>query len=98
MPLPTDRGQQGVSERDATTSTPSSSGSPTVPAGPSDGYTPSDLHRGADTLTPSAPHGAQPPPLWSDEDHVLTLLGDRITDVVAHRQTVTVDGHATSEA
>ena len=47
---------------------------------------------------PPPPPGAQPPPLWGDEDHVRALLGDRVSDVVARRQTVTVGGHATPEA
>ncbi len=44
---------------------------------------------------PPPPPGAQPPPLWGDEDHVRTLLGDRVTDVAVRRQTVTVDRFAT---
>jgi SAM-dependent methyltransferase len=40
---------------------------------------------------PPPPPGAQPPPLWGDEDHVRSLLGDRVTDVVTHRQTLRVD-------
>lgn len=40
---------------------------------------------------PPPPPGAQPPPLWGDEEHVRALLGDGVTDVVARRQTVTVD-------
>ena len=39
---------------------------------------------------PSPPPGAQPPPLWGREDHVRSLLGDRVTDVRATRQTVQV--------
>jgi SAM-dependent methyltransferase len=39
---------------------------------------------------PPAP-GAQPPPLWGNEDHVRALLGDRVTDVVARRQKVRID-------
>lgn len=34
--------------------------------------------------------GAQPPPLWGSEDHVRELLGGRVTDVQARKQTVTV--------
>ena len=37
---------------------------------------------------PPPPAGAQPPPLWGDEEHVRALLGDRVTDVVARRQTL----------
>ncbi len=39
---------------------------------------------------PPPPPGAQPPPLWGREDHVRSLLGDRVTDVQATRQTVRV--------
>lgn len=41
------------------------------------------------------PPGAQPPPLWGDEDHVRTLLGDRVVDVVAERRTLPVTRFAT---
>ncbi len=44
------------------------------------------------------PPGAQPPPLWGREDHVRTLLGDRVDDVVARRQTVRIDHFGTPEA
>ena len=37
------------------------------------------------------PPGAQPPPLWGDEAHVRSLLGDRVTDVAATRRTLIVD-------
>lgn len=40
---------------------------------------------------PPPPPGVQPPPLWGSEDHVRGLLGDRVTDVVARRETVTVE-------
>jgi SAM-dependent methyltransferase len=40
---------------------------------------------------PPPPPGVQPPPLWGSESHVRELLGDRVSDVVARRQTVTVD-------
>jgi SAM-dependent methyltransferase len=52
------------------------------------------------TMKPYAPAplpGAQPPPLWGDEDHVRGLLGDRVTDVVARRQTVTISDFRTPE-
>jgi len=39
---------------------------------------------------PPPPPGAQPPPLWGREDHVRSLLGDRVTSVRATRQTVRV--------
>ena len=47
---------------------------------------------------PPPPPGVQPPPLWGDEDHVRALLGDRVTDVVARRQTLTTDRFPTPEA
>ncbi len=37
------------------------------------------------------PPGAQPPPLWGDEAHVRSLLGDRVTHLEASRRTLTVD-------
>ncbi len=39
---------------------------------------------------PPPPTGAQPPPLWGMEEHVTSLLGDRVTEVVTRRQTVRV--------
>ncbi|MBO4206322.1 class I SAM-dependent methyltransferase [Micromonospora echinofusca] len=47
---------------------------------------------------PPPPPGAQPPPLWGVEEHVRALLGDRVTDVVVRRETVTVDRFASPEA
>ncbi|MER5917195.1 class I SAM-dependent methyltransferase [Streptomyces sp. NPDC001982] len=40
---------------------------------------------------PKSPPGAQPPPLWGRADHVRSLLGDRVSDVEAHRRTVRVE-------
>jgi SAM-dependent methyltransferase len=40
---------------------------------------------------PPPPAGAQPPPLWGREDHVRSLLGDRVTGITARRETVRVD-------
>ena len=40
---------------------------------------------------PPPPPGAQPPPLWGREEHVRGLLGDRVTDVRATVDTLTVD-------
>ncbi|WP_089334861.1 class I SAM-dependent methyltransferase [Blastococcus mobilis] len=40
---------------------------------------------------PPPPPGASPPPLWGREDHVLELLGDRVTDVTTERRMLTVD-------
>ncbi len=39
---------------------------------------------------PKPPPGAQPPPLWGQEAHVRELLGDRVTDMEARRQTVRI--------
>ncbi len=47
---------------------------------------------------PAPPPGAQPPPLWGKEEHVRELLGDRVTDVVATRKTVTIDQFANGAA
>jgi len=43
------------------------------------------------------PPGVQPPPLWGSEEHVRELLGDRVTEVEARRETVRVDRFATPE-
>ena len=43
------------------------------------------------------PEGAQPAPLWGDEQHVRDLFGDRVTDVTAERQTVEIDRFDTGE-
>jgi SAM-dependent methyltransferase len=43
---------------------------------------------------PAPPAGAQPPPLWGSEEHVLGLLGDRVTDVVVRRELLAVDRFA----
>ena len=50
-----------------------------------------DLFKTMKPYVPPPPPGAQPPPLWGDEAHVRALLGDRVTDVEARKQTVTVD-------
>lgn len=57
-----------------------------------------EMFRTMKPYAPPPPPGAQPPPLWGDEDHVRGLLGDRVTTVVARRQTLTVGGFATPEA
>jgi ubiquinone/menaquinone biosynthesis C-methylase UbiE len=41
-------------------------------------------------FSPPPPPGAQPPPLWGSEDHVRELLGSRITDVQARKQTLRI--------
>jgi hypothetical protein len=40
---------------------------------------------------PPPPPGAQPPPLWGREEHVRGLFGDRVTDVQATVDALTVD-------
>ena len=40
---------------------------------------------------PPPPAGAQPPPLWGDEEHVMSLLGDRVSNLEARRQTLKVE-------
>jgi SAM-dependent methyltransferase len=57
-----------------------------------------DMFRTMKPYAPPPPPGAQPPPLWGDEDHVRALLGERVTDVVTRRGTVTVDRFATPGA
>jgi ubiquinone/menaquinone biosynthesis C-methylase UbiE len=44
---------------------------------------------------PAPPPGAQPPPLWGNEEHVRGLLGDRVTEVSASRASLIVDEFAT---
>jgi ubiquinone/menaquinone biosynthesis C-methylase UbiE len=44
------------------------------------------------------PPGVQPAPLWGTEEHVLGLLGDRVTDVVTERRRLPVDGFADGAA
>ncbi|MFE2052064.1 class I SAM-dependent methyltransferase [Streptomyces sp. NPDC059459] len=46
---------------------------------------------------PPPPPGAQPPPLWGQEDHVRALLGDRVTDIEAHRRKIRVDTFSAPE-
>jgi ubiquinone/menaquinone biosynthesis C-methylase UbiE len=40
---------------------------------------------------PPPPPGASPPPLWGREEHVLDLLGDRVTDVRTERRLLAVE-------
>lgn len=54
-----------------------------------------ELFRIVKPYAPAPPPGAQPPPLWGDEAYVRALLGDRVRDVVARRQMITVDGFRT---
>ncbi|MEU2042956.1 class I SAM-dependent methyltransferase [Nocardia niwae] len=49
------------------------------------------------TMKPFAPPpapGAQPPPLWGDESHVRSLLGDRVTDLELRRENAAIDRFA----
>ncbi len=48
-------------------------------------------------FAPPPPAGAQPPPLWGDEAHVRELFGDRVDDLVATRQDLTVARFAAPE-
>jgi hypothetical protein len=52
------------------------------------------------TMKPYAPPppGAQPAPLWGNEDHVRELLGDRVGQVHSETRSVRVSHYATSEA
>ena len=47
---------------------------------------------------PPPPPGASPAPLWGDEGHVRTLLGDRVVDVRATRRTLQITAFPTAEA
>lgn len=46
-------------------------------------------------FAPPPPPGAQPPPLWGDETHVRSLLGDHVTEVTARTAALEVDVFAT---
>lgn len=46
---------------------------------------------------PPPPPGAQPPPLWGREEHVRALLGDRVTEVKARVESLTVEHFGTPE-
>jgi SAM-dependent methyltransferase len=48
-------------------------------------------------FAPPPPPGAQPPPLWGDADHVTDLLGDRVTDVRTHTESLTVEAFLSPE-
>lgn len=48
-------------------------------------------------FVPAPPPGAQPPPLWGDPNHVVALLGNRVTDVHTERRRLRVDQFATGE-
>ena len=57
-----------------------------------------EMFRTMKPYAPPPPPGAQPPPLWGDEDYVRALLGDRVSDVVAQRRTLTTGLFPTPEA
>lgn len=57
-----------------------------------------EMFKAMKPYAPPPPAGAQPPPLWGDEDHVRALFGDRVTDLEFRRQTLTTDGHQSPEA
>ncbi|HEY5847008.1 MAG TPA: methyltransferase domain-containing protein [Microlunatus sp.] len=44
---------------------------------------------------PPPPPGASPAPLWGRADHVRGLFADRVTDLVAHQQSLRVDRFST---
>jgi len=46
---------------------------------------------------PPPPAGVQPPPLWGREEHVRSLLGNRVEDVQAQTRTLEVTQFATPE-
>lgn len=48
-------------------------------------------------FAPPPPPGAQPPPLWGSEDHVRELFGDRVVDISARKQSLTVTQFARPE-
>jgi SAM-dependent methyltransferase len=47
---------------------------------------------------PPPPPGAQPGPLWGSEEHVRSLLGRRVTVVVARRESVRISAFSTPRA
>ncbi len=49
-------------------------------------------------FVPPPPAGVQPPPLWGDADHVRDLLGDRVTGLELHRETLRVTRFADGAA
>lgn len=57
-----------------------------------------DMFRAMKPYAPAPPPGAQPAPLWGNESHVRELLGDRVTDVVVRRQSLTTDRFASPTA
>ena len=56
-----------------------------------------EMFKAMKPFAPPPPPGAQPPPFWGEADHV-RLFGDRVTDLVAYRQTLTTDRFSTPEA
>jgi ubiquinone/menaquinone biosynthesis C-methylase UbiE len=62
-----------------------------------DGFV-SQMFATMEPYSPPPPPGAQPAPLWGDEDHVRALLGSRVTEVVTSRRMVTVDRFESPDA
>jgi len=52
------------------------------------------MFRAMKPFAPPLPEGASPAPLWGDEAHVRSLLGDAVDDVVAVRETVAIEPFA----
>ena len=57
-----------------------------------------EMFRVMKPYAPPPPPGAQPPPLWGSEAHVRELFGDRVSEVVTRRQSVTVEAFERPEA
>ena len=47
---------------------------------------------------PPPPPGASPPPLWGEENHVRSLLGERVSGISARKASLRVDAFATPQA
>jgi SAM-dependent methyltransferase len=54
-----------------------------------------ELFRTMKPFMPPPPPGAQPPPLWGSEDHLASLLGERVDYRLRARDTLTVEAFAT---
>lgn len=57
-----------------------------------------EMFKAMKPYAPPPPPGAQPPPLWGDEDHVRSLLGDRVTGLDMERRTLTTGPFPSPEA
>ena len=49
-------------------------------------------------FVPAPPPGALPPPLWGEEDHVRSLLGERVEEFTARRGVLSVDAFTSGAA